>query len=66
MSSIIFRWCFDVYSSLVADFFYCLVAEAHPEVIGEDGVATPEAYEKDLAYLKEKVGTYCTLVRLCS
>ncbi|MCL7031391.1 hypothetical protein MKW94_021456 [Papaver nudicaule] len=40
------------------DFFGITVAgypEAHPEVIGEDGVATPEAYQKDLAYLKEKV-----------
>ncbi|KAI3876092.1 hypothetical protein MKW92_053927 [Papaver armeniacum] len=40
------------------DFFGITVAgypEAHPEVIGEDGVASPEAYQKDLAYLKEKV-----------
>lgn len=32
-----------------------LIAEAHPEVIGEGGVATEEAYQKDLAYLKQKV-----------
>lgn len=34
-----------------------MFAEAHPEVIGESGVATEEAYQKDLAYLKEKVCT---------
>ena len=28
--------------------------EAHPDAIGEGGVATAEAYAKDLAYLKEK------------
>jgi len=32
-----------------------LTAEAHPEVIGESGIATEEVYQKDLAYLKEKV-----------
>ena len=32
-----------------------LIAEAHPDVIGEDGTASEEAYQKDLAYLKEKV-----------
>lgn len=35
-----------------------LIAEAHPDVIGEDGIASEEAYKKDLAYLKEKVGAY--------
>lgn len=28
--------------------------EAHPDAIGEGGVATAEAYSKDLAYLKQK------------
>jgi methylenetetrahydrofolate reductase (NADPH) len=40
------------------DYFGITVAgypEAHPEVIGEDGTASEEAYRKDLAYLKEKV-----------
>ena len=32
--------------------------EAHPDAIGPDGVATPEAYKNDLAYLKKKVGSY--------
>lgn len=40
--------------------FNCLltvvVAEAHPEVILQESGATEEAYKKDLAYLKEKVG----------
>jgi hypothetical protein len=33
-----------------------LLAEAHPEVITSESGATEEAYKKDLAYLKEKVG----------
>lgn len=33
-----------------------LLAEAHPEVITSEAGATEEAYRKDLAYLKEKVG----------
>ncbi|KVH89086.1 hypothetical protein Ccrd_008948 [Cynara cardunculus var. scolymus] len=40
------------------DYFGIAVAgypEAHPEVIESNGLATPEAYEKDLAYLKRKV-----------
>jgi hypothetical protein len=30
-------------------------SEAHPDAIGSDGFATPEDYQKDLAYLKQKV-----------
>ncbi|PWA69450.1 methylenetetrahydrofolate reductase 1 [Artemisia annua] len=40
------------------DYFGIAVAgypEAHPEVIESNGLATPEAYQKDLEYLKRKV-----------
>ncbi|XP_030938623.1 methylenetetrahydrofolate reductase 2-like [Quercus lobata] len=40
------------------DYFGITVAgypEAHPDAIGENGLATLEAYHKDLAYLKQKV-----------
>ena len=30
-------------------------SEAHPDVIGADGLATAEGYQSDLAYLKSKV-----------
>ncbi|EXB68652.1 putative methylenetetrahydrofolate reductase [Morus notabilis] len=43
------------------DYFGITVAgypEAHPDAIGSDGVATPEAYEKDLAYLKSKARSF--------
>ncbi|KAL9321549.1 hypothetical protein ACSQ67_013388 [Phaseolus vulgaris] len=30
-------------------------SEAHPDVIGSDGLATAEGYQKDLEYLKSKV-----------
>jgi hypothetical protein len=30
-------------------------SEAHPDVIGTDGLAPAEGYQKDLAYLKSKV-----------
>jgi hypothetical protein len=33
-----------------------LLAEAHPGMITYESGATEEAYKKDLAYLKEKVG----------
>jgi hypothetical protein len=33
-----------------------LLAEAHPEVITSEAGTIEEAYRKDLAYLKEKVG----------
>lgn len=32
-----------------------ICSEAHPDVIGSDGVASEEAYKNDLAYLKRKV-----------
>lgn len=35
--------------------YVCLFSEGHPDVIGSDGVATLEAYQSDLAYLKRKV-----------
>ncbi|KAL4631731.1 hypothetical protein ACB092_04G000700 [Castanea dentata] len=40
------------------DYFGITVAgypEAHPDAIGENGLATLEAYHKDLVYLKQKV-----------
>jgi len=30
-------------------------SEAHPDVIGADGLATADGYQSDLAYLKSKV-----------
>lgn len=30
-------------------------SETHPDMIGSNGVATPEGYQSDLAYLKKKV-----------
>lgn len=38
-------------------FFFVLVgeSEAHPDAIGNDGVASAEAYQNDLDYLKRKV-----------
>lgn len=30
-------------------------SEAHPDMIGSDGLATPEGYQNELAYLKSKV-----------
>lgn len=47
------------------DYFGITVAgypEAHPEVIGENGLATPEAYASDLAYLKRKVDAGADLI----
>lgn len=32
-----------------------MFVEAHPDAIGPDGVATVEAYQNDLLYLKKKV-----------
>lgn len=32
-----------------------MILEAHPDVIGENGLATNEAYQSDLEYLKKKV-----------
>ncbi|CAN1194503.1 Methylenetetrahydrofolate reductase 1 [Linum perenne] len=51
--------------SKYGDYFGITVAgypEAHPEVIGSDGLATPEAYQKDLAYLKQKVDAGADLI----
>uniref|UniRef100_A0A803KU03 Methylenetetrahydrofolate reductase n=1 Tax=Chenopodium quinoa TaxID=63459 RepID=A0A803KU03_CHEQI len=36
--------------------------EAHPSVFGPDGVASPEAYASDLAYLKRKVDAGADLI----
>ncbi|KAK4804005.1 hypothetical protein SAY86_003822 [Trapa natans] len=36
--------------------------EAHPDVIGSDGVATVETYQSDLAYLKRKVDAGADLI----
>ncbi|GKV06201.1 hypothetical protein SLEP1_g18115 [Rubroshorea leprosula] len=47
------------------DYFGITVAgypEAHPEVIGSNGVASPEAYQKDLEYLKRKVDAGADLI----
>ena len=41
--------------------FVCYESEAHPDVIEADGLATPESYQSDLAYLKKKV-QICVLV----
>ncbi|GAB4825662.1 hypothetical protein Ancab_008535 [Ancistrocladus abbreviatus] len=51
--------------SKYGDYFGITVAgypEAHPDAIGSDGVATPEAYANDLAYLKRKVDAGADLV----
>ncbi|CAL1404732.1 unnamed protein product [Linum trigynum] len=51
--------------SKYGDYFGITVAgypEAHPDVIGDDGVATPEDYQKDLAYLKQKVDAGADLI----
>ncbi|KAF8402446.1 hypothetical protein HHK36_013402 [Tetracentron sinense] len=47
------------------DYFGITVAgypEAHPDVIQSDGVATLEAYQNDLAYLKRKVDAGADLI----
>ena len=40
---------------LIIFYLYFLCSEAHPDVIGSNGVASLEAYHNDLAYLKRKV-----------
>ncbi|OMO96617.1 Methylenetetrahydrofolate reductase [Corchorus capsularis] len=47
------------------DYFGITVAgypEAHPDAIGSNGVATPEAYQNDLEYLKRKVDAGADLI----
>ncbi|GMN56080.1 hypothetical protein TIFTF001_025190 [Ficus carica] len=51
--------------STYGDYFGITVAgypEAHPDAIGSDGVATPEAYQNDLAYLKSKIDAGADLI----
>ncbi|XP_011005230.1 PREDICTED: methylenetetrahydrofolate reductase 2-like [Populus euphratica] len=51
--------------SKYGDYFGITVAgypEAHPDAIGSDGFATPEDYQKDLAYLKQKVDAGADLI----
>ncbi|KAJ8774127.1 hypothetical protein K2173_009558 [Erythroxylum novogranatense] len=51
--------------SKYGDYFGIAVAgypEAHPDAIVSDGVATPENYQKDLAYLKQKVDAGADLI----
>lgn len=51
--------------SKYGDYFGITVAgypEAHPDVIGIDGVATLEGYHSDLAYLKRKVDAGADLI----
>ncbi|KAE8658438.1 Methylenetetrahydrofolate reductase 1 [Hibiscus syriacus] len=47
------------------DYFGITVAgypEAHPDAIGDNGVATPEVYQNDIAYLKRKVDAGADLI----
>ncbi|XP_013615326.1 PREDICTED: methylenetetrahydrofolate reductase 1-like [Brassica oleracea var. oleracea] len=51
--------------SKYGDYFGITVAgypEAHPDVIEADGLATPESYQSDLAYLKKKVDAGADLI----
>ncbi|XP_057526065.1 methylenetetrahydrofolate reductase (NADH) 2-like [Amaranthus tricolor] len=51
--------------SKYGDYFGITVAgypEAHPDVIEANGLATPESYGKDLAYLKQKVDAGADLI----
>ncbi|KAL7219413.1 hypothetical protein ACSBR2_012470 [Camellia fascicularis] len=51
--------------SKYGDYFGITVAgypEGHPDVIQSDGLATPEAYQKDLEYLKRKVDAGADLI----
>ncbi|KAK4387854.1 putative methylenetetrahydrofolate reductase [Sesamum angolense] len=54
-------YAFQIYG----DYFGITVAgypEGHPDVIQDGGVAPPEAYENDLAYLKKKVDAGADLI----
>uniref|UniRef100_A0A803M2V9 Methylenetetrahydrofolate reductase n=1 Tax=Chenopodium quinoa TaxID=63459 RepID=A0A803M2V9_CHEQI len=51
--------------SKYGDYFGITVAgypEAHPDVIGADGLVSPESYANDLAYLKTKVDAGADLI----
>ncbi|KAI4295291.1 hypothetical protein L6164_035352 [Bauhinia variegata] len=51
--------------SKYGDYFGITVAgypEAHPDAIGSDSLATPEAYQNDLEYLKSKVDAGADLI----
>ncbi|CAH2063467.1 unnamed protein product [Thlaspi arvense] len=51
--------------SKYGDYFGITVAgypEAHPDVIEANGLATPESYQSDLAYLKKKVDAGADLI----
>ncbi|CAF1872641.1 hypothetical protein F2Q70_00028823 [Brassica cretica] len=51
--------------SKYGDYFGVAVAgypEAHPDVIGENGLASKEAYQSDLEYLKKKVDAGADLI----
>jgi len=49
--------CFSALFSIIILSYNLLTfsPEAHPDVIGSDGLATAEGYQKDLEYLKSKV-----------
>ncbi|KAG6768837.1 hypothetical protein POTOM_027767 [Populus tomentosa] len=53
----LFHHCLFVYF-----FFYDSNSKAHPDAIGSDGFATPKDYQKDLAYLKQKVDAGADLI----
>ena len=51
--------------SKYGDYFGITIAgypEAHPDVIGSNGLASPEGYQNDLAYLKSKVDAGADLI----
>lgn len=54
-SSFVFVFFCLILSFLLLNNIWSLHAEAHPDAIGENGLATLEAYHKDLVYLKQKV-----------
>ena len=49
--------CFSViFTTIICSYILLsFFSEAHPDVIGSDGVTNPEGYQNDLAYLKSKV-----------
>lgn len=44
---------------MISELFW--YTEAHPDVIGENGLASKEAYQSDLEYLKKKV-LFCFII----